>query len=193
MRYIAFLVIAAIFVACNDEESLPYPSIVTEMADCLTNGEGVMYRMVLDNDTALDITNRQSNLKPNATYRCLAGFTQTDGKATLYSLRSCPLLHDSTLVAVKDPVAVVSLWKSSRYLNLHLLPKGQQFKHDWGYATDSVIGRHTYITLHHRQGDDPLSYSADVYASLPLNSLATDSLTLRILTFEGLRQWTFAL
>jgi len=178
--------------SCDDEEE-PYPSAVTELADCLTDNEGTLYKIVLDDDTQLNIANKQKGLHPNALYRCLTDFTLQDGAATLYTLKSCPLLFDSTHTVSCDPLNVVSLWKTNRYLNLHLRPKGQEFQHCWGYAVDSLSFSHAYLRLHHRQGNDPLSYSDDIYASLPLDSLQADTLTLRIATFEGMRQWTFAL
>ncbi len=178
--------------SCNDEEA-SYPSVITEMADCLTDDEGTLFKMVLDDNTQFPITNKQTGLEPRSLYRCLAGYTLQEGEATLYSLKACPLLCDSTHTAIHDPLNVVSIWKTHRYLNLHLQPKGQCFQHSWGFSIDSISLKHTFLQLHHRQGADPLSYSSDVYASLPLDSLQTDTLTLRIATFEGMRQWTFAL
>jgi len=179
--------------SCHDDDNVPYPSLITEMADCLTNADGVLDSMMLDDDTRLGVTNAQADLHPNAIYRCLVGYTLEGTNATLYSLRSCPILRDSTAIAVSDPLAVVSLWQTRRYINLHLFPMGQEFKHHWGYITDSIQGRHAFVRLHHRQGNDPLSYSSDVYASLPLDSIDADTLTLRINTFTEVREWTFTL
>ena len=177
--------------SCHDDDSdAPYPSIVTELADCQTDGEGRMTRIVLDDDTQLGLTNPQTGLKPNVTYRALAGYTLSDGRATLYSLTPAALLRDSTSVATCDPVNVVSLWRTSRYLNLHLMPKTQgKGEHAWGFITDSIVADHAYLRLHHRQDTDPTAYSTDLYASLPLSEVDADRFTLRIETFSGTREW----
>ena len=177
--------------SCHDDDSdAPYPPLVTELADCPTDAGGTMTAILLDDGTRLTLTNPQTGLRANVTYRALTGFTRTDGMATLYSLTPAALLRDSTSVAHCDPTAVASLWRTSRYINLHLLPKTQgQAAHAWGFITDSITDRHAYLRLHHRQGQDPTAYSTDQYASLPLDLVPADRFTIRIETFQGLREW----
>ena len=180
--------------SCHDDnDDSPFPNLMTEMVDCPTDAKGTMTTIVLDDDTRLAVTNEQTDLKPNVTYRCLADYViEDDGRATLYGLKSCPILRDSTAIAQCDPVNVVSLWRTRRYINLHLLPKTQdQGLHDWGFITDSIRGRHAYLRLHHRQGNDPTAYSTDLYASLPLDLVEADTITLRIFTFSGTKEQTF--
>lgn len=175
----------------DDNDDSPYPSLITELADCPTNSEGTMVKIVLDNDMELLLSNPQTDLKPNVTYRALAGYTLDGRKATLYSLKPATLLRDSTRVATTDPTAIVSLWRTKRYINLHLLPKTQGGEQSWGFITDSIVGNRAYLRLHHRQGTDPTSYSTDVYASLPLALVDADTITLRIRTFSGTKEQTF--
>lgn len=146
-------------------------------------------KIVLDNDTELPLSNPQTGLKPNVTYRALAGFALDNGKVRLYSLKSATLLRDSTSVAQCDPVNVTSIWRTRRYINLHLLPKTQGGEQSWGFITDSIVGNHAYLRLHHRQETDPTSYSTDVYASLPLKLLEANQFTIRINTFSGTKEW----
>ena len=177
--------------ACHGDEVAPYPSIITELADCPTDAEGRLTRIVLDDDTELSVTNIQSGLQSNVCYRALVGYTlEEEGRAKLYSLTGAHILHDSTFIApISDPVNVASVWCTARYLNLHLLPKTKDGQHSYGYVVDSVIDRHAYLRLHHRQGNDPLAYSTDVYASLPLEELNVDRITFRIPTFKGMHVW----
>ncbi len=187
-----FSLLPFVLLSCSDDkDDGPYPSIVSEMADCPTNSEGTMVKIVLDNDTELPLSNPQTGLKPNVTYRALAGFALDNGKVRLYSLKSATLLRDSTSVAQCDPVNVTSIWRTRRYINLHLLPKTQGGEQSWGFITDSIVGNHAYLRLHHRQGTDPTSYSTDVYASLPLALVDADTITLRIRTFSGTKEQTF--
>lgn len=191
-RLLSFVFSLLLFVllSCSDDkEDGPYPSIVSEMADCPTNSEGTMMKIVLDNDTELPLSNPQTGLKPNVTYRALAGFALDNGKVRLYSLKSATLLRDSTSVAQCDPVNVTSIWRTRRYINLHLLPKTQGGEQSWGFITDSIVGNRAYLRLHHRQGTDPTSYSTDVYASLPLKLLEANQFTIRINTFSGTKEW----
>lgn len=184
-----FLLTPLLFSSCNDEDEAPYPSIITELVDCPTDNDGKLSVIVLDDDTRLTVTNPQTDLKPSVTYRALAGYTLDDGKATLYSLKAASLLKDSTAVAVCDPINVVSLWRTKHYINLHLLPKTQGGQQTWGFIVDRIVGRHAYLRLHHRQGTDPMAYSTDVYASLYLDDLAADDITLSIQTFSGWSDW----
>ncbi len=185
-----FSLLPFVLLSCSDDnDDSPYPSIVSEMADCPTNSEGTMMKIVLDNDTELPLSNPQTGLKPNVTYRALAGFALDNGKVRLYSLKSATLLRDSTSVAQCDPVNVTSIWRTRRYINLHLLPKTQGGEQSWGFITDSIVGNHAYLRLHHRQETDPTSYSTDVYASLPLKLLEANQFTIRINTFSGTKEW----
>ena len=60
---------------------------------------------------------------------------------------------------------------------------------------DSVAQGITWIGLHHKQNSDPLSYTQDLYASIPVDSIKTalpgDSLIMTVATFNGLKTWTF--
>lgn len=187
-----FSLLPFVLLSCSDDkDDGPYPSIVSEMADCPTNSEGTMVKIVLDDDTELPLSNPQTDLKPNVTYRALAGFALDNGKVRLYSLKSATLLRDSTSVAQCDPVNVTSIWRTRRYINLHLLPKTQGGEQSWGFITDSIVGNRAYLRLHHRQGTDPTSYSTDVYASLPLKLLEANQYTIRINTFSGTKEFSF--
>lgn len=187
-----FSLLSYVLLSCSeDKDDSPYPNIITEMADCPTNGDGTMVKIVLDDDTELPLSNPQTGLKPNVTYRALAGFALNNGKVRLYSLKAAALLRDSTSVACCDPANVTSLWRTRRYINLHLMPKTQGGEQSWGFITDSIVGNRAYLRLHHRQGTDPTSYSTDVYASLPLALVDADTITLRIRTFSGTKEQTF--
>lgn len=187
-----FSLLSFVLLSCSeDKDDAPYPSLITEMADCPTNSDGTMVKIVLDDDTELPLSNPQTDLKPNVTYRALAGFALDNGKVRLYSLKSATLLRDSTSVAQCDPVNVTSIWRTRRYINLHLLPKTQGGEQSWGFITDSIVGNRAYLRLHHRQGTDPTSYSTDVYASLPLKLLEANQYTIRINTFSGTKEFSF--
>ena len=185
-----FLLTTLLSLSCSDDNDTPYPSIITELADCPTDAQGTMSSIVLDDDTRLTLSNPKTGLKSSVTYRALVGYTLgNDGYATLYSAKPATLLKDSTDVGISDPTNIVSIWRTGRYINLHLLPKTQGGNQTWGYLVERIEGQHAYLRLHHRQGSDPISYSTDQYASLPLDLVDADRFTIRIETFQGLREW----
>ncbi len=171
------LALSFCLVSCSDDDM--YPSIITDILDGITNSSGTLTTLQTDEGETYTLTNPQSGLVKNAIYRCLCGYTLEGNNATLYSLSGVYILRDSTERAVKDPLPIVSAWKTSRYINLHLRPKTQGGTHCYGYVTDSIVDGHVYISLHHRQNGDPEAYSTDVYASIPLDSIEGSIITLQ--------------
>lgn len=183
----------AFFASCGDEEQV-YPDIVTEFVDMKADGTGVARSILLDNGTRYGITNRIGDLKPKATYRVVCGFVSCDTLATIYQLEGVHLLHDSTEVATTDPIGVLSVWHAGRFVNMHLTPKTQGGDQYWGFTVDSITEHHAHVSLHHSQLADPTSYTKDVYASLPVDSIQGysqgDTVSLTINTFKGFQTWT---
>lgn len=181
------------FGACSDDEQV-YPDIVTEFADMKVDNNGVARSITLDNGSRYGIINQIMDLKPKATYRVVCGFVSQDTLATIYQLEGVHVLHDSTEVAITDPTGVLGVWRSGRYLNMHLTPKTQGGDHYWGFRTDSLTAHHAHVSLHHNQLGDPTSYTMDVYASLPMDSIQGyvpgDTVSLSINTFKGIQTWT---
>ena len=126
----------------------------------------------------------------------MCGYTIEGQQATLYQMIGVHVLRDSTACAAHDPLKAIAVWKSGSYINLHLAPLTQGGNHSWGFITDSIgTDGHRYLSLHHRQNGDPLSYTQETYASIPLEELDSmtegDSITLSIHTFKGIKTWNF--
>ncbi|MCF0198421.1 MAG: hypothetical protein HUK02_03750 [Bacteroidaceae bacterium] len=181
--------VVVLLAACNSEE--PYPSIVSELADGVTDAQGRLTTLVTDDQRQFTFTTPQTDLQPNAIYRGLYGYTLDGDRATLYSFKSAYLLGDSTIKVKRDAVNVVSAWSTPRYINLHLAPKTQGGRHYYGYARLDSTDNHKFLQLHHRQGNDPQSYSDDVFASIAWEEMDVDTVTLTIQTFNGPTTWTF--
>ncbi len=176
---LAALCLAALcLAACGDGDDA-YPSVVTEIVDGITDGGGALALLLTDEGERYTLTNPQDGLLANAVYRCLCGYVPDGDRATLYSLSGVYVLRDSTGTAARDPLPIVSAWRTPRYINLHLRPKTQGGTHYYGYITDSIVDGHAYLSLHHRQNGDPEAYSADVYASIPLDSVQASVITLQ--------------
>lgn len=196
-KYLLFLIVCLVS-SCkkSDEASDFYPSIVTEFATIRTDAAGTMTEIITDDNRTYSLTNPQKGYKKNFMYRAVCGYVPDGQTAHLYNATEAHVLRDSTELAYEpDAIKVTSVWLSGQYINMHLSPLTQGGKQYWGYRIDGTSGNTTHITLHHRQNDDPLSYTQTVYASIALDNLASipagDFITLHIKTFKGEQVWTF--
>ncbi len=180
---------------CSSDDDDTYPSIITEFANMISNESGVMKSFTTDDNQTYQISNLLEGYHRNALYRVVCGFVPEGKQARVYQLHGAHFLRDSLACAQRDPTEVVSAWRRGHFINLHLNPLTQGGTQYWGFITDSILPQHTYLSLHHRQGDDPLSYTQTVYASIPLDSIpeydAADTITLVIQTFKGPKRYDF--
>ena len=181
--------------SCSNNEDDTYPSIITEMADLYTDGQGVMEKFTTDAGVTYQIINGQGDLQPKALYRILCGYVPSGNSATLYQVQGVNYLRDSTKIAKTDPIGVKSAWRAGKYINMYLSPLTQGGTQYWGFITDSIKNGHAWVSLHHNQNADPLSYTQPTYASLPVDDIKGiqegDIITLSIYTFNGIQTWDF--
>ena len=180
--------------SCSDKDE-PYPSVVTEFSDVISDAAGRLHSFTTDRDQTFRITNDLTGYEPNSVYRAVCGFVpQPDSTAVVYQLLGAWYLRDSTNhVPHCDPTEVLSVWRTRRFLNMQLVPRTQGGRQYWGFMVDSTQTGHVWLSLYHNQNGDEASYSTNVYASLPLDSVPDlqtgDSLSLSIQTFEGVKTW----
>ena len=182
--------------SCKDSSDDIYPNVVTEFAMLRTDDSGTIIELTTDDECTYTLSNPQSGHKKNFSYRAVCGYILDGQTARLYNATGAYLLQDSTELAYEpDPIKVTSVWQSGRYINMQLAPLTQGGTQYWGYRVDEVSGNTTHISLHHRQNDDPLSYTETVYASLKIDDFETipagDNIVLHIKTFKGEQVWTF--
>ena len=204
----AMLLMAALLIVSCTEEAEPYPDLVTEFADIRTDADGMFIDMTTDDGTCYSITNTNIQPhRPDTTYRAVAGFvsngSSTEPYAQIYTLTGAQVLADSTTILRHDPTGIESMWMEGRYVNMQLTAKTQGGRHTWGYAIDFIEkggekGRahtHYHLSLHHNQGNDPTSYSQTHYCSILTTQLPqyenTDTITVSVHTFKGIKSWTF--
>lgn len=204
----AMLLVAALLVVSCNESTEPYPDIVTEFADIRTDADGMFREMTTDNGTRYSITN--TNIKPHrpdTTYRAVVGFVPeaeaSRPQAHIYSLTDALALSDSTAILRHDPTDIESMWQEGRYINMQLTAKTQGGIHHWGYAIDSVrqagedgrMHAHYHLSIHHNQGQDPMSYSQTYYCSIHAPSIPYynigDTISISVHAFNAVREWTF--
>lgn len=190
---LSYFVLLCLIVSCNSDREL-YPSLVSTFADMQTNTEGVPTKLITDEGKQYAISPMNGTLRPDTTYRVVCSYALKDSMATLYELQSAVTLQDSSTTAMHDPTEVYSVWLTKRYLNMQLRPLTQKGTQYWGYQIDSICGKTIYLRLHHNQNNDPMAFSTDVYASLPLEALpqheTLDTLILSIKTTKTIKTWT---
>ena len=199
MKKVFLLLLIACLASCKDDgedSSDFYPNIITEFAMIRTDDAGTMIELTTDDERTYTLSNPQSGYDKNVKYRAVCGFVPDGQIATLYHATGAYLLRDSTKLAYEpDALGVVSVWSSGHFINMQLSPLTQGGTQYWGYRLDSIRGRMTHLSLHHRQNGDPLSYTQTIYASLPIDSLKIvpkgDSIALHFKTFNGDRVWKF--
>ena len=198
--------VSSFMASCSDDDDV-FPSMISELADALTDSRGRITVLLRDDGSQLTVSNDVSGFKANVGYRCVCGYVKGIGnQVELLSLSPAYVLYDcaQTDLRAQDPLGVVSVWRGGkRYLNMHLLPKTKGTAHRWGYLCDSVRtngagGTTYYISLQHDQGTDTLSYSSDYYMSVTIDSLTTspvegDSACLDIMTWGGIRRYGLSL
>ena len=202
-----FLIGCLCCTACSDDEEdgYVYPSLLTEFVEVYTDARGNGTHFVTDDGKIYAINSPIQGLQPDAAYRLVCGYEVTadyqEGHpvAKVYTAETVNLLKPKEEPSDDDaPLAINSIWHGGDYLNLHLAPKTQRGRQEWGYRTDSTRSSYTgtiyHLSLYHRQPGDPYSYSTTVYASLPLLPLGLqegDSIAFTVLTFDGRKTWQF--
>lgn len=191
--------------SCNnkeDDNSSPYPSLITEFADLVTDEAGTALTFTNDKGTIYTLSNPQKGLIPSAIYRVVCGYEIKDFHnhvAQLYTIEAVKLLKEKNDIRC-DELKVTSIWKEGEYINLNLTPRTQGGEQEWGFHIDNKETRNGinifHLSLYHHQQDDPLSYSTTVYASLYLPNITDiqkgDSIYFTATTFEGDKKWSFA-
>lgn len=139
-------------------------------------------------------------------YRGLLYYKKVDGvniKAVSFGKVGVLIPRDSIKGGQKtDPLYVESIWlsKNRKYLNLRLrLLTGstddEEAQHALGLLRDipATTANHAHMLLYHDQGGRPEYYSVTAFASIPLDKIGTDTLTLAANTYNGLLTRTFVL
>ena len=194
---------AVCLVACTDgdDDGGEYiPSYITDFLVASTDADGKVVSVRLDNGTTYNVASQQVDLERKDTLlRCMATYTQEKGKSlklysiypvfsnkplkatSIYFLIDGKLYQDVSLLP-REPMKVISMWKSGGYLNLHLgLMTTDKGVHQYLFCEDSV-GH--YSLLHQRPSYDGSAYTENVYLSMPIPE-GQDSFTFTVHTYEG--------
>ena len=199
-RYFACLLFGLLcLLACTemDKDGDTYiPDLVSNMAMVSVNTEGLVTTLALDDGSIYDVRSQKLTTEScDTVVRCMVTYVPNESKAQVYSLGNVfctqplpasafSLIADGSNIDLpRDPMKVVSVWRSGGYVNLHLgvLTTGKGM-HKYAFCEDS-LGH--YSLLHLRPADDAESYTMHVYFSMPVPE-GVDSLSFSVYTYDGI-------
>ena len=198
-RAILYIMCMGCVCSCSKKND-SIPNLLTELCDVYINGDSIAATATLDNGTVLDIASQRMKASVrDTTIRSVVTYAQEDGTVVVYS--NTPALCKAALPAEKlktishDPVKLISIWKKGKYINLMFgeMTTGKG-AHEYAFCMDSLKNRMLYVSFIHQQPEnDATSYTQKRYASMPVNTDGTeayDSVSLSIMTFDGMKTFT---
>ena len=181
------LLLVLFFLSCEKGgEDYRYPSVITDYACLLTDGDGKPESLRLDDGTEYLIVLTDSyssslpSCRPDTLYRVISVYELgADDKAHVYSLSSVlsevptPLRRGEELH--QDPVYLQSAWLSGGYLNMVIELKALNGQHSIGFVdTTPKNMQGKEFTFYHRVISDVESYRQKLYGSIPLAPFVSD-------------------
>jgi hypothetical protein len=205
------LLVAACTTDAYDKGEGRLSMVTAEMADAHANSEKLVDYVDTDEGERLQMQTPFTGswvTKPDSVYRVLFYYKKDDsGKAEPMGASRVGVVHPKPVSQFEDGVKTDGLyWESAwlsrtrKYLNLRLrLLTGstddEKARHSIGLMKDAASSTpgHARMVLYHDQGGMPEYYSMVTYASIPLDSIKADTLTIVVKTYNGEVNRTFKL
>ena len=195
--------------SCGDDEKIEdYPSAITELIELSTNSSKAVVSIRNDRNEAFSVTNDALKADiADTTYRCLCTYEKINAASVkIYQVAAVISMHpkhkDKFITLPKDPVHIISQWRTDRYINLMIrfMTVGAE-NHGFGLCEDKVVtesdGTQTVyvLLLHKKPAADKEAYSEKVYVSVPTFEYAKtyDNIVFTIPTYDGNVEYKYAL
>lgn len=218
-KSLIMLIALAMLTACESESydtgDSSYSYMKADLCEALTNGNGIVETVRLDDNTEWTLSKSISAdwmEQVDTLYRALAYYNEVENakgeaRMDLVSIDQVPVVSPILVDSIKemktDAVDLVSLWKgkNGKYLNFRIQIKSGKIADDAVSQSLAIVetarlkspkGSMSYLTLYHDQGDVPEYYSQTVIFSLPVSSVAADSMTVNIQTYDGIYSRSFS-
>jgi len=208
------ILFTAMFISACGEEEYVYPNLITEMSCLKTDAKGFGIQIITDTGTIwhLHEKNRPDSLTADSIYRVVSRFaplTTADAsqpEAIVYSLGSViaplPKAEAEYETIHTSPVGIQSIWHSGDYLNMVLLVKVKDQKHELSFIDNGIVTnpdgtRILTLTLFHNRKNDVEGFDQKFYLSVPLwhyqgKLNKGDSIVFQVNTYkEGMSSRTF--
>lgn len=195
--------------SCNDAEDREVlPPARFDLCEALTDDKGQVIEFRFDNGQILLPANNLPLLRPDTLYRMLLGYqVSTTGKAAVHHWDSILTIHARSFSPEKmrtDPVKIISVWQTRRYINLRLsVPRTAAKKHYFSFQTSSFYqptdeqkARHLVLRLYHDADGDRPDYFEEALLSCPIYGYAgklragVDSITMVVNTPTGEQKYS---
>jgi len=207
------MLLAAIAVASCSSDSYEtgdtsYSYMQADLCEAAVGSDCSARQIILDNGaewTLAEAVKTEWMEHADTLYRAIAYYnkvenSQGEPRLEIVSLQQVQVVEPMGIMEMSrlatDAVDVVSLWKGSngKYLNFRIRLKTGSADDATAAQSLAVVetGRTTsgeatmsHLTLHHSQGGVPEYYSKTIIFSLPIASIAADSVTVSINTYDG--------
>lgn len=185
MRFVVWLLVLPLLLSACGEDAYEYPNVLTDVIDLQTDDTGTARYLITDEGVKWNIRSRTGldGLAPDTVYRTvtmyapLTSVEEAEREVMLYNTKlvisPIPRPAEEFDEIKTDPVAIQSIWRSGRYLNLILQVKVKDQKHAYDFVENAVEtnadGSHTLrLTLYHDRNNDIEGFDQRVYLSVPL-------------------------
>ena len=195
----------ALLTACSKDDDDYVPPYQIDMLEVSTDADGMLSWVKLDDGSIYDVSaQKKMSEAPDTTLRCRGSYTLNHGKMTLYGVAAVfadkPVPASAFTVVIngvphrgseylpRDPVKLVSMWKSGGYINLHLgvMTTGYGI-HQYAFCEEAP-GLYSLVHLH--PFSDASSYTEQVYMSMPIPE-GVEEPTFILKTYDGVYKRTF--
>ena len=187
--------------SCIDDVNSSYPSRITEFVVAKTNSSGMLSKVILDDGRSYDVSSPEVNWGVADTlFRCLASYVPSETSIKLYGITNVFSNYPVSLEKIlesgeyteetlpRDPVKVVSMWKSGGYINMELgVLTTSNAPHRYAFCDE---GDGKYSLLHEKPLGYPEAYTQSVFLSMPIPE-GVESLTFSVHTYDGTFTHTF--
>ena len=193
--------VAVCFVGCSsDDDEKEYPPLITDFAVVETGARGAITDVRFDNGVSYNVASQGLNfLVADTLFRCMVAYTLDGDNIRLYNITHLfsvapKFVTDFGKSEVedlpRDPVNVISMWRSGGYINMQLgiLTTGGKY-HSYAFCKDK---NGEFTLLHMRPTYDEESYTETLYMSMPIpEEYENAALTFSVNTYDGIYTRTF--
>ena len=213
MKRFIYLIISILALLCSCEDAVDnyrYPSVISDFACLVTDGNGQPELLRLDNGQVYPISfsdeyDTSSTYSPDTVYRVIGIYELgADNTAHVYSMSEVlslvPIHLNEGEVLKQAPSFLQSCWLSGAYLNMTIELKALNSMHIIGFVdtTPKDMQGKEFCFYHDANGDIE-SHRRKLYASIPLSPFASelhqgDTLRLVINEYDkGITRYEFVL
>lgn len=193
--------------ACSDDDGAQLPSYVTTLGELQTDATGRPSTFIPDGSQPRTVISSHKALTPDSLYRVLAMTLYEDGdKVSLRQMANVLSPKPRNITEDKrkyDPVDLLSLWSSGRYINMRLALRTATEPHAFAFAEEGFDEladgkRLLHLHLYHDRGENPEYYTREAYISCPVYHYADperpaerslrqgrDSIVFTVTTYQG--------